>query len=60
VLSPPLRIAVLAASPAGLPRLDLDREQVLLKQAWCLPHAAEVTFLRETTVDRLREELLDG
>lgn len=55
----PLRIAILVGLP-GTRWLDGDREIEELRKAWRLTRAAEVSELRETTVESLRGEIRDG
>lgn len=58
--TPPLRILAVAASPSGLPPLNLDEECSRLEELERREPGVEVRFLRNASAGAVREVLADG
>jgi len=59
VLEGPLRILVVASSPAGVPALDLAKEKRWIKKTWGRQAGIEVEFLEKADLVALRASLLN-
>jgi len=56
----PLRVLVLAASPARYPRLQLAEEEAKIREAWKTDAPVELELARRLPLAELRERLLRG